>query len=106
MSQKNCSLFFRQLVAGVASSFVHNIPLFAILRFIVGFGLPGVMVSHYIYCMEMIGPKHRTAVGNLVYFYFNGFKMLFILIAYFIRDWRTLHLVIIIPVVLLFPFWK
>ena len=98
------SLF--QLVAGVASSFVHNIPLFAILRFIVGFGLTGVMLSLYIYGMELVGPKIRTAAGNMMYFYSSGFQMLFILIAYFLREWRMLLLVITVPAVLLFPFWK
>ena len=95
-----------QLIAGVASAFVHNIPLFAVLRFTVGFGLTGAMLSHYIYCMEIIGPKHRTAVGNAIYFFYNGFQMLFVLIAYFIRDWRIILLVITVPAVLLFPFWK
>jgi len=94
------------LVAGVASSFVHNIPLFAILRFIVGFGLTGVMLSLYIYGMELVGPKIRTAAGNMTYLYYNGFQMLFVLIAYFLREWRMLLLVITVPAVLLFPFWK
>ena len=99
-------VFCLQLIAGVASSFVHNIPLFTILRFIVGFGLTGVMLSLYIYVMELVGPKQRTAAGNMTYFYYNGFQMVFVLIAYFLRKWRTLLLVITVPAVLLFPFWK
>lgn len=94
------------LVAGVASSFVYNIPLFAILRFVVGFGLTGVMLSLYIYGMEFVGPEIRTAAGNMTYFYYNGFQMLFVLIAYFVREWRPLLLVATVPAVLLFPFWK
>lgn len=99
-------LFYFQLVAGVASSFVYNIPLFAILRFVVGFGLTGVMLSLYIYGMEFVGPEIRTAAGNMTYFYYNGFQMLFVLIAYFVREWRPLLLVATVPAVLLFPFWK
>ena len=95
-----------QLVTGFSSAFVHSIPLFAVLRFMVGFGLTGVMLSHYIYLLELVGPKARTAAGNMPYFYYNGFQMLFVLIAYFERDWRNLLMIVTLPAVLLFPFWK
>ena len=97
---------FLQLVTGFGSAFVHSISLFAVLRFMVGFGLTGVMLAHYIYLMELVGPKTRTAAGNMTYFYYNGFQMLFVLIAYFERDWRNLIMIVTLPAVLLFPFWK
>lgn len=95
-----------QLITGFASAFVHSIPLFAVLRFMVGFGLTGVMLSLYIYGMELVGPNSRTAAGNITYFYYNGFQMLFVLIAYLERDWRNLSLIASVPAALLFPFWK
>ena len=95
-----------QLITGFASAFVHSIPLFAVLRFMVGFGLTGVMLSLYIYGMELVGPNSRTAAGNITYFYYNGFQMLFVLIAYLERDWRNLSLIATVPATLLFPFWK
>ena len=95
-----------QLITGFASAFVHSIPLFAVLRFMVGFGLTGVMLSLYIYGMELVGPNSRTATGNITYFYYNGFQMLFVLIAYLERDWRNLSLIATVPATLLFPFWK
>ena len=98
--------FLFQLVTGFGSAFVHSIPLFAVLRFMVGFGLTGVMLSQYIYLLELVGPNTRTAAGNMTYFYYNGFQMLFVLIAYFERDWRNLMMIVTLPAVLLFPFWK
>ena len=95
-----------QLITGFPSAFVHSIPLFAVLRFMVGFGLTGVMLSLYIYGMELVGPNSRTAAGNITYFYYNGFQMLFVLIAYLERDWRNLSLIATVPATLLFPFWK
>ena len=95
-----------QLITGFPSAFVHSIPLFAVLRFMVGFGLTGVMLSLYIYGMELVGPNNRTAAGNITYFYYNGFQMLFVLIAYLERDWRNLSLIASVPAALLFPFWK
>lgn len=94
------------LVSGVSSSFVHNIPLFAVLRFTNGFGLTGVMLSLYIYGLEIVGPKIRTAAGTMTYFYYNGFQMLLILIVYYVRTWRSLLLIVTIPAVVVFPFWK
>ncbi|CAH3139934.1 unnamed protein product [Pocillopora meandrina] len=94
------------LITGFPSAFVHSIPLFAVLRFMVGFGLTGVMLSLYIYGMELVGPNCRTATGNITYFYYNGFQMLFVLIAYLERHWRNLSLIATVPAALLFPFWK
>ncbi|XP_078357827.1 organic cation transporter protein-like [Oculina patagonica] len=94
------------VIAGIASAFVHSIPLFAVLRFILGFSLTGVMLSQYIYVMELVGPSKRTAAGNLEFLFHNGFQPTFVLIAYFLREWRWLILTTIVPAVLLFPFWK
>ncbi|XP_074612948.1 organic cation transporter protein-like isoform X2 [Acropora palmata] len=94
------------LLSGVASSFVHNIPLFAVLRFVSGFGLTGVMLSLYIYGLELVGPSIRTAAGNMTYFFYNGYQMLLVLIAYYVRSWRTLVLITTTPAILIFPFWK
>jgi len=94
------------LLSGVASSFVHNIPLFAVLRFVSGFGLTGVMLSLYIYGLELVGPSIRTAAGNMTYFFYNGYQMLLVLIAYYVRSWRTLVLITTAPAILIFPFWK
>lgn len=106
MGLMHCILCFLQLLTGFGSAFVHSIPLFAVLRFMVGFGLTGVMLAHYIYVMELVGPSKRTAVANMGLFLVSGFQMLFILIAYFERDWRNLLMIVTLPAVLLFPFWK
>ena len=98
--------FLFQLVTGFGSAFVHSIPLFAVLRFMVGFGLTGVMLTHYIYVMELVGPAKRTAVANMGLFLVSGFQMLFILIAYLERDWRNMIMIVTLPAVFLFPFWK
>ena len=95
-----------QIIAGVSSTLVHSVALFAVFRFIVGFSLTGVMLTQYVYFMELVGPSKRTAVGNLEFLFHNGFQALFVIIAYFIRDWRMLTLTATLPGVLLFPFWK
>ena len=90
----------------MSSTFVHNIPLFAVLRFTVGFGLTGVMLSLYIYGLEIVGPKIRTAAGNMTYFFYNGYQLLLVLIVYYVRTWRPVLLIVSIPAFVVFPFWK
>ncbi|KAJ7377062.1 hypothetical protein OS493_031020 [Desmophyllum pertusum] len=91
---------------GIGSAFVHSIPLFAVLRFMVGFW-PDRSDAVALHFRHGIGwASKRTAVGNMIYFFYNGFQMLFFLIAYFERDWRILILAVTVPAILLFPFWK
>jgi len=100
------AIFLLQIIAGVVTTLVNSIALFAVFRFIVGFILTGVMLTQYVYFMELVGPSKRTAAGNLEFLFFNGFQPLFVIIAYFIRDWRMLTLAATLPGALLFPFWK
>ncbi|KXJ27806.1 Organic cation transporter 1 [Exaiptasia diaphana] len=93
-------------VAGFASSFSDCVSLMAFLWFIMGFGLTGLTLSQYIYVMEIVGPKARTMAGNINWLYWSAGYFLYVLLAYYIREWRILMAVSSIPGVLLFLFWK
>ncbi|KAJ7388480.1 hypothetical protein OS493_037390 [Desmophyllum pertusum] len=95
-----------EILTGVPSAFVHSIPLFMVLRFMVGFSVVGVYLSQYIFVMELVGPSKRTAAGNLAGLFHNSFQASAVLISYFLRDWRMLILAFTVPAVLLFPFWR
>ena len=47
--------------------------------------------------MEAVGKKYRTEVGSLYSVVFSLGSVIFGLIAYFVREWRTLQLIIGIP---------
>ena len=49
-----------------------------------------------------MGPSKRAMAGNVIWMLFSSGYMLLALIAYFIRDWRTLQLVLSVPTVLFF----
>ncbi|XP_001622468.2 organic cation transporter protein [Nematostella vectensis] len=106
--RKNCLFLFTgiMLAAGVASTLVDCVSFFAFLRFLVGFGLSGAMLSQFIYLMEIVGPKRRTLTGYVAYLFWGGFGLVILLFAYFIRGWRTLLLAGTLPAILLFPFWR
>ncbi|XP_031557354.1 organic cation transporter protein-like [Actinia tenebrosa] len=106
--RKKCIFFSTaiMLLGGIGSSVVDCISFLGFLRFVVGFGLSGAMLALYIYCVELVGPKRRTLVGNITFVYFSGFGIGAVFFAYFIREWRMLLLVLTLPAVLLFPFWR
>jgi OCT family organic cation transporter-like MFS transporter 4/5 len=102
------TLFFYlfQVVCGTSSGFADCLSLFAILRFFAGAGNAGCLLVRYVYCMELVTTKHRTAAGFLCNIFVSlGFTTLS-LFAYLIRDWRYLMLAVTIPAAPLIFFWK
>lgn len=88
-----------------ASSFVPWYWLYAILRFIIGFGLGGAIVCLFIMATEYVGPKHRAMAGTFTWYFWTGALMMIALLAYLIRDWRKLSMITSAPGLLLFIFW-
>ncbi|XP_048582229.1 organic cation transporter protein isoform X2 [Nematostella vectensis] len=93
-------------VAGVGSACVDCVSFFAFLRFVVGFGLTGVMLSEYVYLAEMVGPKRRTLIAVLFALFGGAADIFFVLIAYLIRAWRTLLLVYTVPAFAVLLCWR
>ncbi|XP_072020604.1 organic cation transporter protein-like isoform X2 [Amphiura filiformis] len=58
----------------------------------------------FLIATEYVGPSKRTLVGVLMADAFALGYMLLAVLAYFIRDWQTLELIISVPVFLLFAF--
>ncbi|XP_078661280.1 organic cation transporter protein-like isoform X1 [Branchiostoma floridae x Branchiostoma belcheri] len=86
-----------QLLFGVAVAFSPNYTLFVVFRAIVGASTSAVLLSSFVIGTELVAPSMRTWTGTLIEIFFAIGFMLLALIAYFIRDWRTLQLVISVP---------
>lgn len=54
---------------------------------------------------EFVGPEKRAMAGTFAWYFWTGALMLIALLAYLIRDWRKLSIVISAPGILLFLFW-
>ena len=87
---------------------VHTLTLrlFLSLRGITGFFQGGVYITLYVLTTEFVGPKHRSFAGTLVWIFYTSSLMLLAGLAYGIRDWRTLSIVISVPAFPLLIFWR
>jgi OCT family organic cation transporter-like MFS transporter 4/5 len=56
--------------------------------------------------MEFVGPKYRMFCGIVIEIFFAAGEVLLGLIAYFIREWNILHLVLhSVGIVFLLYYW-
>ncbi|XP_048580784.1 organic cation transporter protein [Nematostella vectensis] len=106
--RKPCIFACTTLMAltSAGSAYADCISLFALLRFLLGIGLTGVMLTSFVYSLELVGPKRRTLISALTGIFWAGGGLLNLLESYFIRDWRLLLFVYSIPAVLLLPLWR
>ncbi|KXJ28938.1 organic cation transporter protein [Exaiptasia diaphana] len=90
---------------GVASGVADCLSLFALFRFGTGAACAGCLISRYVYCVELVVTKHRTAAGFISNIFVSiGFNLL-ALLAYLIRDWRHLMLAVSLPAAPLLVCW-
>ena len=93
-------MFFAMLVAAVStlvSAFVPTYTSFLVVRVFSGFGTLGTFVTMCIMAVEITSVQHKSLVGNLVHILWAPGQMVMALMAYFIRDWRHLHIAVSVP---------
>ncbi|KAL8563592.1 hypothetical protein ACOMHN_019330 [Nucella lapillus] len=84
-----------------APSFV----VYVILRCITGFTISGLFLVIFVLGMELVGPKKRMFVGIVVEMFWSCGVMLLGGVAYIVRDWSTLQMIVSLPALLLFSYW-
>ena len=93
-------MFFAMFVAAVStlvSAFVPDYTSFLVVRVFSGFGTLGTFVSMCILAVEITSVRHKSLVGNLVHILWAPGQMLMALVAYLVRDWRKMHIVVSVP---------
>ncbi|KAJ7333874.1 hypothetical protein OS493_015967 [Desmophyllum pertusum] len=98
-----CSLLTTLFSLGAA--FSHSLVLFTLLRFGTAASLTGFYVAHYVYILELVGPSYRTMVAKCAGLFWAIGSGTVTLLAYYIRDWRTLLLVASCPPALFICLW-
>ncbi|XP_071800669.1 organic cation transporter protein-like isoform X2 [Asterias amurensis] len=90
------------LVASIAVAFSPSIEAYAIFRAFGGAGSYGTFLPAYVLGTEFVGPSKRVIAGIVGQIFFAIGLMMLAGIAYLVRAWRTLELVITVPILLFF----
>ncbi|XP_056155868.1 solute carrier family 22 member 13-like [Lampris incognitus] len=91
-----------QLVAGVGSAFSPNIYVYIALRFLSGASTSGVIINVYVLGAEWTGTSKRALFIVIPHTFYSVGLMMLSGVAYGIRNWRIMHLVLFSPIILSF----
>ena len=80
-------------VCTIASGLVPGFNFFVFFRIAIAFFNAGILLSGYSLAMEITGISQRTFAGLGVHAFFGFGCLLLAVMAYFIRNWRTLSVV-------------
>ena len=94
------------LLVTFAMTFAKAFWIVAVCRFIGGFFEVGCLMPMFVLATELVGPEKRALAGIIVWFYFTAALMILGLIAYFVRNWRTLMILSSAPWIFTVAFWK
>ncbi|XP_063048214.1 solute carrier family 22 member 7-like isoform X2 [Engraulis encrasicolus] len=87
------------MVFGLISAFSTSYIMFAVLRFLTGFGITGIPIVSSVLVVEWVDIEHRKLVGVVDSLSWTFGHLTFPLIAYCIRDWRWLTIAVTCPVI-------
>ena len=94
------------LIVGFISSFISNIYLIIVCRFVIGFFIPGVQLQVFIILSELVGNKHRPIALFLFTIYNPVGWCILAFKAYIIKDWKILSMVCTAPYIFTIVFCK
>ncbi|KAJ8315473.1 hypothetical protein KUTeg_007623, partial [Tegillarca granosa] len=89
--------FILLFASSLVVTWVPNVTVFVILRFLIGATNFGVFNMGLIIGLEFVGPSKRIWSGIIIELVFCIGELLLCGAAYFIRDWKTLQLVLSVP---------
>ncbi|XP_062288608.1 solute carrier family 22 member 6 [Scomber scombrus] len=91
-------------VLGCSSALSPSYSTYCILRFLSGMAVSGIILNGVSLKVEWIPTKARTLVGTLTSFFFTFGQMILAGLAYWLRDWRKLQLIVCAPHFLFFAY--
>lgn len=94
------------MTTGFACIYMPSIYYIIACRFIIGFFLPGTMYQAFIIISELVGAKYRAFAGQMIFvFGISGLTIIGVK-AYFIDNWKALHLYCTAPYLFVVLFYK
>ncbi|XP_056440287.1 solute carrier family 22 member 13-like [Gadus chalcogrammus] len=92
-----------QLLFGVGSAFAPHIYVYMAFRFVVATAASGILINAFVLGAEWTSTSKRAFVTISAHTFFAVGQLVMAGVAYFIRDWRILHLAFSVPLVLALP---
>lgn len=89
-----------ELIAGIACSFTFSMWFFMLCRFILGIAVYAKFLTAYTMVIEVAGSHERTIYGPLTRMGRSIGTIVITILAYYVRSFRQLHLLITLPGVL------
>ncbi|XP_035519487.1 solute carrier family 22 member 7-like [Morone saxatilis] len=89
--------YIMAIVFGFSSAFANSYVLFAVLRFLTGFGLTGISVNSIVLSIEWVDTGHRSFIGVIGSLAWSAGNMLLAGFAFMVNDWRTLIMTVTAP---------
>uniref|UniRef100_A0AAX7UGZ0 Solute carrier family 22 member 6 n=1 Tax=Astatotilapia calliptera TaxID=8154 RepID=A0AAX7UGZ0_ASTCA len=96
--------YLQLAVLGCSSALSPTYSTYCIFRFLSGMAVSGVIINGVSLKVEWITTKTRTVVGTLSSFFFTFGQMVLAGLAYWLRDWRKLQMVVCAPNFLFFAY--
>ncbi|KAE8281020.1 Solute carrier family 22 member 7 Organic anion transporter 2 [Larimichthys crocea] len=89
--------YIMAIVFGFSSAFANSFILFAVLRFLTGFGLTGISINSIVLSIEWVDTSHRSFIGVIGSLAWSAGNMLLAGFAFLVNDWRTLIMTVTAP---------
>ncbi|XP_040035145.2 solute carrier family 22 member 7 [Gasterosteus aculeatus] len=89
--------YITAIVFGFASAFADSYVVFAVLRFLTGFGLTGIGINSVVLSIEWVDTEHRVFIGVIGSLSWSAGNMLLAGFAFLVKDWRTLIMTVTAP---------
>uniref|UniRef100_A0A667YB62 Solute carrier family 22 member 6 n=1 Tax=Myripristis murdjan TaxID=586833 RepID=A0A667YB62_9TELE len=96
--------YFQVACLGSCSALSPSYSAYCIFRFLTGMAVSGVILNGVSLKVEWIPTKTRTLVGTLTSFFFTFGQLVLAGLAYWLRDWRKLQVVVCAPHFLCFAY--
>ncbi|XP_034746789.1 solute carrier family 22 member 6 [Etheostoma cragini] len=91
-------------ILGCSSALSPSYTVYCVFRFLSGMAVSGIILNAVSLKVEWIPTRERTLVGTLTSFFFTFGQVILAGLAYWLRDWRKLQVVVCAPQFLFFAY--
>uniref|UniRef100_A0A674PQK5 Solute carrier family 22 member 6 n=1 Tax=Takifugu rubripes TaxID=31033 RepID=A0A674PQK5_TAKRU len=96
--------YLQLAILGCSAALSPTYSVYCIFRFLCGMAVSGIIINGVSLKVEWIPTKERTLVGTLTSFFFTFGQLILAGLAYWLRDWRKLQVVVCVPHFLFFAY--